>query len=147
MARTLIKTIVDTQQMSGPFANTRLSIPTADNTFYTFIGSPTLTFTPSSTGQWMIFTNAALYNNTAGGLAINRIFNSVGGATLVEESQGTIYGNQGDHGGSVLTYSTFTLQAGVSYSFDLQGSAAPGQLTQILADTVAFRLTAQKVGA
>lgn len=147
MARTLIKAIVDTKMYTGPSC-VSTSTGVASASFLTASNSPTLTFTPLTSGTYKVYSNAFLYNNTAGGYAMGRIFNTAGSASLVKESQADVYGNSGDHGASTLMQSVYTLTAGVSYSFDIQLASFSGVgSTYIGANPVTnFCIFAEKIG-
>lgn len=98
------------------------SSPGLSGTSYAnFNNSPTLTITPSITGTYRIHATPFVYSASAGGYAFVRVNNTSGGATLLNEQAGGVYGNTGDRGVSVPCYSLYTLTAGTTYVFDLQG--------------------------
>lgn len=92
------------------------------SSFQTFSNSPAFTFTPTITGTYKVYSSVpAAVNSSTLGMLI-RIFNTSGGATLLQESQATVYGSGGTDVDSVYAQSTYTLTAGTTYVFDIQGS-------------------------
>lgn len=88
--------------------------------FATFSNSPAFTFTPTVTGTYKVYSSVSA--QTTGGLSNWRIFNTSGGATLLQESQGI----QGTLENSVFIQSTYSLIAGVTYVFDIQAHTSNG---------------------
>lgn len=94
--------------------------------FTTFSNSPAFSFTPSVTGTYKVYVSLPV-NVIGTGVAKLRIFNTSGGGTLLEESQGTasvssavtVYDQ-------VYVQSVFTLTAGTAYQFDIQGLLSSG---------------------
>lgn len=118
---------------------TTLSSGIPGSSFVTFSNSPALTFTPSITGTYKVYCPIPLEIN-AGTLAIGaaRIFNTSGGASLLQESQIQIQGPTAVSivGASGLAQSVYTLTAGTSYTFDIQGKivSSTGGSQNALAD-------------
>jgi len=104
---------------------TNLSSGISSGTFTTFSNSPALTFTPTITGTYKIYSNIPINNGSSNGEAVTRIFNTTGSATLLYESQGVSFG-----GSQVITtawcQSVYTLNSGTSYVFDIQAKALSG---------------------
>lgn len=95
-------------------------------TFTTFSNSPALTFTPTTTGKWKIYGSFTLFASTANSVGVCKVFNTTGGATLLQESQGSTYGSTGTSVAGTFAQSTYTLTAGVTYVFDVQGAYSSG---------------------
>ncbi len=96
--------------------------------FTTFSNSPSFTFTPTITGTYKIYSSISAEVSLAAGVAVVRVFNTTGGATLLEESQAYLVGSVGGILDSIYTQSNYTLTAGVSYTFDIQGKTTSGTL-------------------
>lgn len=94
--------------------------------FTTFDVSPAFTFTPTVTGTYKVYSSPPWYQVTSGRIGIGRIFNTSGGATLLYESQVAVYNNAGQNISSGLAQSVYTLNAGTTYVFDLQGKNDTG---------------------
>jgi len=146
MSRTLIKTIVDSQIINGPPCVTT-SANVTSSSFVTVSNSPTLTFTPTVSGKYKVYSSPWTYDGSAGGYGVSRIFNTAGGASLIKESWGTVYGNSGDHGSSTYIESTYNLVAGVSYSFDIQMLTSTGVGLIGSAPYTQFNICAEKIGS
>jgi hypothetical protein len=97
--------------------------------FQTFSTSPALTFTPTYSGIYKVYSNASIYQVGASNEAVARIWNTSANATLLSESQGEIYAasDSGDIA-SVLIQSTYRLDGGVTYVFDIQGYNTGGTM-------------------
>lgn len=105
---------------SGAFAN-------FSATWTAFDVTPTLTFTPKWTGKFKVYTNCytyAQYSPTCS--AAIRIFNSVGAGTLLSDSIGLISADGTFNIATHYAQAIYTLTAGVSYSFIIQGSIPTG---------------------
>jgi hypothetical protein len=118
-----------TQSGSSVFANYQSSQVTTNGnttsaTFVTFSNSPAFTFTPTITGTYKVYASITSQQVTSG-LGNYRIFNTTGGATLLAESQGV---NASPTENSVTIQSNYTLTAGTSYVFDIQGKASSGTI-------------------
>lgn len=98
------------------------------NVFTTFSNSPAFTFSPTFTGKYKIYCSVPLFN--AGGSTLigqARIFNTTGGGTLLQESQGSNYqAGSVQIESSVYVQSVYTLTSSVSYVFDIQGKTLSG---------------------
>lgn len=97
---------------------------TNPSTWTTWGNSPALTFTPAITGLYKVYSNFIIINNSTGNGFVNtRIINTSGGATLLAESQsyGPTSNASAACSGNVNPMSTYTLTAGTSYVFDIQG--------------------------
>jgi hypothetical protein len=90
--------------------------------FNTPATSPAFTFTPTVSGTYKIYASVPLYTATTNTNAAVRIFNTSGGATLLEESQGVIGAAPSPDVGVSSAYcqSVYTLTASTSYVFDYQ---------------------------
>ena len=98
---------------------TTASTGNSNTSFTTFSNSPAFTFTPSVTGTYKVYSGAQL-SVTVSDLAILRVFNTTGGATLLNESQGAFLLTVGATG-EVFIESVYQLTAGTTYVFDIQG--------------------------
>lgn len=99
--------------------------------FTTFSNSPAFTFIPTITGTYKVYSSvpaSVTFAATNGGFV--RIFNTTGSATLLQESQAVYYVSSGNDVFSCTAQSTYTLTAGTTYVFDLQGKmgAAAGSI-------------------
>lgn len=103
-----------------------LSSSTSSTTFVTFSNSPSFTITPTISGTYKIYCSAPLYEITTGRVGNGRVFNTSGGAVLLQESQSGVYNNAGQMISSGLTQSVYTLTAGTTYVFDIQGKVDTG---------------------
>lgn len=95
--------------------NSASPVTSISPSFTTFVNSPAFTFTPSISGTYKVYTPATVNTNV---LAFIRVFNTSGGATLLAESRGDINSTEG----TVYTQSVYSLVAGTSYVFDIQGA-------------------------
>lgn len=115
-------------------------------TYTTFSNSPAFTITPNITGTYKIFTNATVENTSSTEVSSYRIFNTSGGATLLQESAGVAYNAASAELDSIYIQSTYTLAAGVTYVFDIQGKTTSGATTILnRGDLVPFYLFAEGV--
>ncbi len=119
---------------------TTLSSVISPNTFTTFSNSPALTLTPTVTGTYKVY--SGIMANAATTQAVARIFNTSGGATLLEESDGII--NVGGPN-SVSVQSTYTLIAGITYVFDIQGKSPSSNLFDLDGSTAPFYVKAELI--
>src|ERR1700678_753723 len=89
-------------------------------TFTTFSNSPALTFTSTTSGTYKIYASVPIQQSTLSDVATIRVINSSGGPTLLDESQAAV-----DATGAIISsleiQSVYTLVAGTSYQFDIQG--------------------------
>lgn len=97
--------------------------------FATFSNSPAFTIIPTVTGNYKVYGDFVITTTPGASDGILRIFNTSGGATLVAESQS--FNNNGVNGQSctLATQSVYTLTAGVTYVFDIQGSTTAGNVS------------------
>ena len=90
--------------------------------FSTFSNSPALTFTPTVTGMYIVWSAIPLESAVQSLTCASRIFNTTGGATLLFQDNGAAYSQSG---GIIIstayTSAIYTLVAGTSYVFDIQG--------------------------
>ncbi len=107
------------------YASTQITTDSSSissGTFTTFSNSPAFTIMPTITGTYKIYCSLlvqAAPNNSA----IVRIFNTSGAATLLSESQGAILASSASSlYDSIYVQSTYTLTAGNTYVFDIQGN-------------------------
>src|ERR1700722_17652527 len=101
---------------------TTLSSSITGTSFSTFSNSPAFTFTPTISGTYKVYSSLPLFQSTSGAVGTGRIFNTSGSAALLEESQGGLYINTASTPiSSVYCQSVYTLTAGTSYQFDIQG--------------------------
>lgn len=120
--------------LSGPisgtsaFASFSSSVVNTDSsvisspTFTTFSNSPAFTFIPATTGTYKVYCPILIQANTNGNANV-RIFNTLGSAALLSESQGSILANSGGANyDNVLVQSEYNLTAGITYQFDIQGN-------------------------
>jgi hypothetical protein len=117
--------------------------------FVTFSNSPAFTFTPSVSGMYKVYTSVPLYQGNDGVFGYAQITNTSGGATLLSESQGIVYGAQGASGAvahSAFLQNTYTLTAGTSYVFDIQGTNSSTGSIEILASNTQFYMYSERVG-
>lgn len=103
------------------------SVSSGYPTFTTFSNSPAFIFTPAISGIYKVYCNIPCDSQGTSAQGITRIFNTSGGATLLQESQA----NVGAGGTSFIVangfvQSTYSLNAGTTYQFDIQGSLAAG---------------------
>jgi hypothetical protein len=101
---------------------TTASTAITGTSYATFSNSPALTFTPTVTGTYRVYSNPAVAQVTSATAFAVRIYNTSGGATLLSESAAEGYVQTGGIITlSLYTQSTYTLTAGTSYVFDIQG--------------------------
>lgn len=100
---------------------TTASSSLVSGTFSTFSNSPAFTFTPTITGRYKVYASTNIETLGTGSSGIIRIFNTSGGATLLQESQGVTLNSVSGTEENVGVISVYTLTAGVSYQFDIQG--------------------------
>jgi hypothetical protein len=95
--------------------------------FTTFDNSPAFTFTPTISGIYKVYSSVPLNMSGVNNGANCRIFNTSGGATLLQESWGANYFTGGSADvKTVLAQSVYSLTAGTMYIFDIQGNVYPG---------------------
>jgi hypothetical protein len=116
------------------------------STFTTFSNSPALTFTPTVSGTYKVYCALPLLTNLSTDWGITRIYNTSGAGTLLDESQGTGYNGGSNIVDTAWCQSVYTLTAGTSYQFDIQGLlyTGPGGVTAA-GGSVAFYIFAEQV--
>ena len=130
------------------YASTQITTQssTASSSFVTASNSPAFTITPTITGTYKVYASLPGQNDTAGGQAIYQIFNTSGGATLLEASQAAV---DSVVSGSVIVnitiQSNYILTAGITYVFDLQYKAVSGGDAYIRGDVAPFYMFAEGV--
>lgn len=117
----------------------------SSGTFTTFSNSPAFTFTPNFTATYKVYASVPLDQVGANNEASCRIFNTSGGATLLYESQTTIDSSSTEIIASLYTQSVYSLTAGNSYVFDIQGKTTGGTIA-IFASTGPFYMFAERMG-
>jgi hypothetical protein len=115
----------------------------SSGTFTTFSNSPALTFTPTTTGTYKVYMvpPISLSGSTQ---AVIRIYNTSGGATLLEESQGLLVGTNIES--SQVAQSVYTLTAGTSYQFDIQAKINAGTSVAIDGTSASSYMFAEGIG-
>jgi hypothetical protein len=114
-------------------------------TFTTFSNSPAFSITPTTSGTYKVYSNVPLYNVTTAGECAARIINTSGSATLLYESQQLMYVAGSGAAASGLCQSVYTLTAGNTYVFDIQGKAESGTCS-FLGGDCAFYMFAEQLG-
>lgn len=107
-------------------------------TFVTFDNSPAFTFTPTITGTYKVFSTVPVYNPNSFSAEL-RVFNTSGGAVLLNESQVVESSNQD----SPTILSVYTLTAGITYVFDIQAQVGAGGPISIRGDEATFYMFAE----
>jgi hypothetical protein len=106
---------------------TTASSAISSGSFTTFSNSPALSFTPTVSGTYKVYCSIPINMTSAGAVSLERIFNTTGSATLLDESQGTSYpGGTPPTRMSVFVQSVYTLTSGTAYVFDIQGLVIGG---------------------
>jgi hypothetical protein len=144
MARTIVK---QKEIFTGPQLTTGGGTPiTSTGVWTTFDTSPTLTFTAISGGQYRVATIAAGEQSGSPIASIFRIFNTSGGATLLNHSDACSDIGGGTTIAAYPVWAVYQLTAGVTYSFDIQGQNfnAGGNLF-ITGVEAAFSIQAEQV--
>lgn len=115
--------------------------------FATFSSSPAFTFIPSITGNYKIYGDIPLFQGTSSIQSYLQIINTSGGGTLLFNQVGSMFAFTASLLQSVHTQSIYTLTAGNSYVFDIQGrNSSTGTLSVDAAGGVTSYLFAEKVG-
>lgn len=107
-------------------AITTLSSLNPSTSFVTFSNSPAFTFTPTISGIYKVYSPVPLNNQGTNSIANTRIFNTSGGATLLQESQAALYAGTPPVVSNEFTQSVYSLNAGTTYVFDIQGKVNTG---------------------
>ncbi len=123
---------------------TTKSTAVTSSSYTTFSNSPGLSFTPTITGTYKVYGSFPIYCSTTGDVGNVRIFNTSGGATLLYQSDSTQVGYAGGSVGngsavSIYCQSIYTLTAGTTYVFNVQGASPQG--ANVYLDTTDFMLT------
>lgn len=112
---------------SAFFASSQVTTESAalsSTSFSTFSNSPAFTFTPTISGTYKVYSSVPilLENGTPNSSQI-RVINTSGSAVLLDESQANaqFIATTTDMSTTVYVQSVYTLTAGVSYVFDIQG--------------------------
>lgn len=104
------------------------SSPIGSGSFTTFSNSPAFTITPTITGTYKVYSSiSVLVNNSGNPFGNVRIYETSQLAALLYESQGTLFTTSASIA-SVFTQSVYTLVAGTTYIFDLQGLLFSGSI-------------------
>ena len=139
---------------SSPFAFFASSQVTTDSTgvtstfptFTTFDNSPAFTITPTISGTYKVYCNLPLDTQGLNSQATGRIINTSGGATLLYESQ--VHAGAGTTNYAIATctaMSVYTLVAGTTYVFDIQGAVDGGSDVVAIGTTSSFYMFAERV--
>lgn len=131
--------------VSSFFASSQVttqSTAVTSTSFTTFSNSPAFTFTPSITGTYKVYCSVS-QDCTSANLAQTRIFNTTGGGTLLQESQANIYSSTTVVDSNQFVQSAYTLTAGVTYVFDIQGKVLAGGSTTTRGDAAPFYMFAE----
>jgi hypothetical protein len=91
------------------------------SSFVTFSNSPALTITPTIGGTYAVYSPISVDQQTSAITGTTRIFNTSGGATVIGESDGVIYFQTAPGEATAYSETDYTLTAGVTYQFDIQG--------------------------
>jgi hypothetical protein len=121
----------------------------SNTSFTTFSNSPAFTFTPTITGTYKVYAFGTFLVNAGNRQGNFRVFNTSGGATLLSEDQASSF-NGASATVPVITepiQSVYTLTAGTSYVFDIQGEVdnASG-VVEIAGDFAPFYMHAEGIG-
>lgn len=118
--------------------------------FVNFSNSPFFSFTPTVSGNYKVYTSAPIDGLQSAVNAI-RIKDSLGAPTLLYESQAVRFSQSSGVTStqvivSLYTQSVYTLTAGVTYAFDIQGKVSNGTSTLLRGDISPFYMFAERVG-
>lgn len=112
--------------------------------FATFSNSPAFTFTPTVTGTYKVYTSAPFLDSASQFKA--RVFNTSGGATLLQESQAGLSVSGGAAADpSLYMQSVYTLTAGTTYVFDIQAAVSVGSTTLAGSTICSFYMFAEGI--
>lgn len=125
---------------------TRSSSVATSPGFSTADNSPAFTFTPTISGIYKVYSNCGLLSDSAGGAPACRIFNTSGGGTLLQESQGIAYSSAGSVEGSGFCQSVYSLTAGTTYVFDIQLGGPSNVTAQLDGELASFYMFAEGIG-
>jgi hypothetical protein len=134
--------------VSSPISTISSGVTSVAPTYTTFSNSPGFTFTPTVSGIYKIYCPAAILQNTANKIGLAQIFCSSGSPVLLSQSTAGTLNNAGSILDTLLVQSTYTLTAGNSYTFDIQGANnSSGGVVQLDgADVPSFFMYAEGVG-
>lgn len=119
----------------------------SSTSFVTASNSPAFTFTPTVSGTYKVYASIPAQNDTTAQQALYRIFNTSGGATLLQESQATSFPvATGTFINNLTAQSNYTLTAGVTYVFDIQYKSSSGGDVYIRGDEAPFYMFAEGIG-
>lgn len=137
---------------SGGFAFFTSSPVTTSSTgvtstsFVTFNNSPAFTITPTITGTYKVYSTIPINLQQTGVIGAVRIFNTSGAATLLSEAS-AILDSTANSFSSLFAQSVYTLTAGVTYVFDIQGlSSNPSFNTVLRGDQATIYMYCERVG-
>lgn len=127
---------------------TTTSASLSSGAFTTASNSPAFTFVPNFTGKYRVYASIPTrVDGAIAGKSAVRIFKTSGSGTLVSESQAYLAGDSSSISpqSSIFAQSVYTLTAGVSYVFDLQGSVIAGTGMLIDGSDSPFYMFAERV--
>ncbi len=125
---------------------TTTSSAVTSGSFTTFDNSPAFTIIPTITGTYKIYSSIALDINGTNPLSVVRIINTSGAATLLAESQGTLNITATGQESCIFIQSTYTLTAGTTYIFDIQGKKVSGTNCILDGSNAPFYMFAEGIG-
>lgn len=120
----------------------------ASASYVTFNNSPAFTFTPTISGIYKVYASVPMSSGgTASSVQTVKIFNTSGSATLLYQSEASNNANSVSVNIFVSLYaqSVYTLIAGTTYIFDIQGKVQAGGATSILGTFAPFYMFAEMV--
>lgn len=115
----------------GPICSTGSS--TINGSYQNFSNTPTLTFIPLNSGTFKISFTAP-FETIGGAFCSLKLVNSAGSATIVATNSNGFGALSGNAFGAVYLDLIVTLVAGISYSFDVQGTNSGGTGVQLRGD-------------
>lgn len=122
---------------------TTLSSVITSGTFTTFSNSPAFTFVPTITGTYKVYCSLTGESSSATSIPVFRIFNTLGSAVLLQESQVIIQANINVN---PTAQSVYTLTAGVTYVFDVQAKETGSGGAYLRGDLAPFYMFAEGIG-
>ena len=140
---------INSQFFASNAVSTNSTAITSINSFSTFSNSPAFTFTPTVGGTYKVYSSAGIYAYAVGAAAAGlfQVANTSGAATLIANSIG-VQDAQISNGqySTVYTQAVFTLIAGTTYQFDLQGTnSASGGTIELLGSGAPFYMFAELI--
>ncbi len=121
---------------------TTISTVNTSATFATFSNSPAFTFIPTITGTYKVYSSLTGESSSGTSIPVFRIFNTTGGAILLQESQAIIQANINVN---PTAQSVYTLTAGVTYVFDIQGKETGSGGGYLRGDLAPFYMFAEGI--